>query len=46
MKYKAEFIAQKENLRKKIEEPVQSSNRKVVCYKCGKAGHIAIRSGK
>ena len=37
MKFKAEFSPE-EKLR-----TFQSSSRMVVCYKCGKAGHIAIR---
>ena len=38
VKFKAELRPKEENRR-----TFQSSSRKVVCYKCGKAGHIAIR---
>ena len=38
MKFKAELRPEEENRR-----TFQSSSRTVVCYKCGKAGHIAIR---
>ena len=38
MKFKAELRPKEENRR-----TFQSSSRTVVCYKCGKAGHIAIR---
>ena len=38
VKFKAELRPEEENRR-----TFQSSSRTVVCYKCGKAGHIAIR---
>ena len=38
VKFKAELRPKEENRR-----TFQSSSRTVVCYKCGKAGHIAIR---
>ena len=38
VKFKAELRPEEENRRS-----FQSSSRTVVCYKCGKAGHIAIR---
>ena len=38
VKFKAELKPKEENRR-----TFQSSSRTVVCYKCGKAGHIAIR---
>ena len=38
MKFKAELRPKEENRR-----TFQSSSRTVVCFKCGKAGHIAIR---
>ena len=38
VKFKADLRPQEENRR-----TFQSSSRTVVCYKCGKAGHIAIR---
>ena len=38
VKFKAELRPEEENRR-----TFQSSSRTVICYKCGKAGHIAIR---
>ena len=42
-KSKAGDSAQKKKLREEKRRTFQSSSRTVVCYKCGKAGHIAIK---
>ena len=42
MKFKAEFSPE-EKPKEENRRTFQSSSRTVVCYKCGKAGHIAIR---
>ena len=42
MKFKAECNPE-ENPKEKNRRTFQSSSRTVVCYKCGKAGHIVIR---
>ena len=42
MKFKAE-LSPEEKSKEENRRTFQSSSRMVVCYKCGKAGHIAIR---
>ncbi len=42
MKFKAE-LSPEEKSKEENRRTFQSSCRTVVCYKCGKAGHIAIR---
>ena len=42
MKLKAELIPE-ENPKEENRRTFQGSSRTVVCYKCGKAGHVAMR---